>query len=525
MVDGGFPEPATEARGTPPRAVRHVIAIAGGRGGAGASVVAINLAVYLAQLGRKVTLIDADASGAQLHTMLGLTLDLASRVDDPEDDLSTVVTPIPGLSLVPQLYSVGSTSPIRPGRKPRWARGIRQLGTDYVLVDVGAGTAPATLDLCLGADLVLCITTPEPTSVEGTYRFARAISQRRIRQTFVKDRFKIRLVERALAELPPLPAPQELVRTLARYDTTVGELSATELGKLRLRLIVNGVRLRADADLGAFMSDMGLRYLGVSFDYVGAVEHDDAAWLSVIRRRPLLIDSPTSKSARNIERIARRVLALAESREQEHPTRVPIVPDEPSLYDVLFTHRSATDEELRRAYKRQREIYQPGSLPLTSLLADNELVAELSRVEEANETLLDPLRRRAYDMSMFPEEEHQREPRNAAVDAAIEAERAMLREELAREINAETEFTGALLKKVRESQGAELDDIALRTKISLAHLQAIEAEDFPNLPAFVYTRGFIQEIAKFLRLDPAQVSRTYLKRFREWQRASQGHDV
>lgn len=525
MVDGGHPEPATEARNAAPRAVRHVIAVAGGRGGAGASVVAVNVAVYLAQLGRKVALIDADPYGAQLHTMLGLTLDLASHAEDPEEDLSTVLTQVPGLSLVPQLYSVGSTSPIRPGRKPRWARGIRQLPADYVLIDLGAGTAAATLDLCLGADLVLCITVPEPTSVEGTYRFARALFQRRIRQTFLKDRFKIRLVERALTELPPLPSPQVLVRMLARYDTNVGEIAASELGQLRLRLIVNGARLRTDADLGTSMSDMALRYLGVSFDYVGAVEHDDAAWLSVIRRRPLLIDSPTSKSARNIERIARRVLALAESREQERPMLMSLVPDEPSLYDVLFTHRSATDEELRRAYKRQRDIYQPDSLPLTSLLADGELPGELSRIEEAYDTLLDPLRRRAYDMSMFPEEEQQRQPRNAAVDAAIEAERAMLREELAREINAETEFSGALLKKVRESQGAELDDIAVRTKISLAHLQAIEAEDFDNLPAFVYTRGFIQEIAKFLRLDPAQVSRTYLKRYREWQKASQGHDV
>jgi flagellar biosynthesis protein FlhG len=314
-----------------------------------------------------------------------------------------------------------------------------------------------------------------------------------------------------------------VVRALARNDTPLGELGARELSLIRPRLVVNGARLRDDGDVGPEMVDMARRYLGVSFDYLGHIEQDDSVWLSTVRSRPVLVDSPTSKSARNIERIARRVLALATSREQARDVApVSLVPAEPNLYDILFTQRSATDEELRRAYKRQREIYQSGSLPLTSLVDDEKLRAELARVDEAHDTLLDPLRRRAYDISTFPEADESVKPENPLVDAAAEAEREMLRAELVREINAETEFTGALLRKVRESQGTELDDIANRTKISLAHLRAIEAEDFAKFPAFVYARGFLHEVAKCLGLDPSQVTRTYLRRFREWMRASEG---
>jgi flagellar biosynthesis protein FlhG len=268
---------------------------------------------------------------------------------------------------------------------------------------------------------------------------------------------------------------------------------------------------------------MSRRHLGVAFDYLGHIEHDDAVWLSVTRSRPLLVDSPTSKSARNIERIARRVLALAQNRvETKDAGSLVLAPSERSLYDVLLTHRSATDEELRRAHKRQRDIYQPGSLPLTSLLTDEELRAEQARIDEAHDTLLDPLRRRAYDVSTFPAEDPRERPKNPAADEAVQAERAMLRAELAREINAETEFTGALLRKVRESLGTDLEDIASRTKISLPYLRAIEAEDFSGLPAFVYARGFVHEVARCLNLDPTQVTRTYLKRFREWLRATEG---
>jgi flagellar biosynthesis protein FlhG len=377
--------------------------------------------------------------------------------------------------------------------------------------------------LFLTADLALCVSTPEPPSVEVTYRFARALFLRAIRRALVRDRFKLRLVERAMAELEPLPSPIEVVRSVARYDTAVAELVAAELARIRPRLVVNGVRLRPDSELGPAMSELSARYLGVHFDYVGHVEQDDAVWLSVVRRKPLLIDSPTSKSARNIERIARRVLALVTTREQSRAkVEVGILPHEPSLYEVLGTHRGATDEELRRAYKRQRELYQAASLPLTSLLTDQEMAVEQARVEEAHDTLLDPARRRAYDVSVFPEEDG-REPRpNPVIDAALAAERAMLRQELAREINAETDFTGGLLRKVRESQGVELEDIAQHTKISLSHLRAIEGEDFANLPALVYTRGFVQQLAKFLKLDPAQVTRTYLRRMREWKAGPAG---
>ena len=57
------------------------------------------------------------------------------------------------------------------------------------------------------------------------------------------------------------------------------------------------------------------------------------------------------------------------------------------------------------------------------------------------------------------------------------SELIMLQSELAREIHAETQFSGALLQKVRESQGVEIADIAAKTKIAANHLRAIEQDD------------------------------------------------
>ena len=66
-----------------------------------------------------------------------------------------------------------------------------------------------------------------------------------------------------------------------------------------------------------------------------------------------------------------------------------------------------------------------------------------------------------------------------------------------------------------EGQPMTLEQIHRRTKISKTHLHALEEEAYDQLPAVVYVRGFVTELAKYLRLDPAHVQRTYMRRMRE----------
>ena len=228
-----------------------------------------------------------------------------------------------------------------------------------------------------------------------------------------------------------------------------------------------------------------------------------------------------------MERISRRALGLANAnadapgREAERATPISLHDTEPTLYEVLATHRGASDEELRRACKRQRAIFAPNSLPLTSLMGPEELDAAAARIEEAHDTLLDPLKRRAYDLSVFPEEPAKQEVAEIEIDEAAEAERALLRERLEREIQSDTEFTGELLRRVREARGLTLEAIADATKISKRYLEAIETEQFDALPALVYTRGFVQQLARQLKLDPTLVTRTYLARYKRWREANE----
>jgi len=520
-----LPESTTD--GVVPPGSGRLIAVGGGRGGVGKSVLAESLAVYFAQLGKPVVLVDADPTGANLHAHFGLSaarrgpsldgLETGNREGDPLAAWNAALasTSVPGLRLLPAAHdSIDLPLALRASRKARWLSRLRALPAEYVVVDVGPGHGPVAVDLMLAADLAVVVTVPEPPAIETTYRFLRAAFVRRVRRSLLTDKFRLGLFDRALRGIGFLPSPIELVRALTKVERELANLAWMEARRLRLHLVVNQTRVRADQDLGQQMCDLSGRHYGVALDELGHVEHDDTVWLAVRRNRPLLIDSPASKAARNMERISRRVLALLTAR--AHPGVVPsAIPEgRPSLYEALAVSRSATDEEVRRAYKRVKEMYAPSSLAISSLLEPSELAVARTRLDEAYDTLLDPLRRRAYDLSNAPDPEPHTSPEPPKRPALV-AEQTMLQHELAREIGPETEFTGALLRKVREAYGIEISEISGRTKIGKAHLVAIEEDDFASLPAAVYVRGFVAELAKFLRLDPPQVQRTYLRRMRE----------
>lgn len=499
---------------------RRLVVVGGGKGGVGKSVLAQSLAVYFAQLGKQVVLADADPNGSNVHAMLGLPA--ASREPDLAPEAAAqfesflVDSSVQGLRVLPAaLDGIDGPPALRAGRKARWLARLRSIPCDYVVVDAGPGHGSLVVDLLLAADVAITVSVPEPPAIETTYRLLRAAFLRRLRRALARDRFRLALHDRTLKEIGRLPAPLELVRALERKDGALAALAWSEARRLHVYHVVNQTRLRADAELAAQMAQLTERHYGTELAELGYVEQDDSVWLSLRHRRPLLVDSPTSKAARNIERIARRVVALTSSRPHVGEAPPPLPPELPDLYRVLGVGRSASDEEVRRAYKRRLELYAPGNLATSALIPEAALVAEQDRIREAYDTILDPIRRRAYDLSTFPDEEERAAFERALPRPALAAEQLMLQGELEREIGPDTEFDGALLRKVRESQGIDLSEISARTKISRQHLQAIEDEAFDEMPAMVYVRGFVTELAKYLRLDPSQVQKTYLRRARE----------
>jgi cytoskeletal protein RodZ len=68
---------------------------------------------------------------------------------------------------------------------------------------------------------------------------------------------------------------------------------------------------------------------------------------------------------------------------------------------------------------------------------------------------------------------------------------------------------GDRLRREREMRGITLDEISESTKISRRHLEALEREQFDQLPGGVFNKGFVRAYARFLGLDEEQAVADY----------------
>jgi curved DNA-binding protein CbpA len=171
------------------------------------------------------------------------------------------------------------------------------------------------------------------------------------------------------------------------------------------------------------------------------------------------------------------------------------------LYDVLGLEPGASREQVERAYRFSLELYGEGSLATYSLVEPAEAEAERARIQDAYHTLRDPERRRAYDegRGYAPPEAPAVTPPGPARGGEEGAELPSV-------------LTGADLRRIREAQGVSLRYIANASKIGIRFLEYIEGDRFAFLPASVYLRGFLQEYARIVGLDPQGVAEAYMRR-------------
>jgi len=82
------------------------------------------------------------------------------------------------------------------------------------------------------------------------------------------------------------------------------------------------------------------------------------------------------------------------------------------------------------------------------------------------------------------------------------------------ELKNTTEFDGRVLQRARLYKNVSIDRLSEATRISRPYLMAVETNDYKALPAAVFTRGFVVQIARALGLNENQVAASYIKMFK-----------
>lgn len=289
---------------------KKIIAVGGGKGGVGKSIICANLAVGMAIAGQDVVLVDADYGASNLHAILGISnpkygfRDFFAQNDiDPHSLL--LETGISDLKFLSGAGDIAGSANIGP-EHVKWITSIiKKLNADMVFMDLGPGINYNILDYFNISDQGVVVTIPEMPSVMNTFSFLKAALFRRFNLAFhdkpqLHYLFDHSMQPEAEGEIHSV---EQLKETLAEKAPECLPVAESIIASFKPGLIVNRVRRTKDLLLGDNLIKLTQKYLEVNLQYLGYLVESDRVRDSVEEMIPFLIKDPQSKPSENLQQI------------------------------------------------------------------------------------------------------------------------------------------------------------------------------------------------------------------------------
>ncbi len=322
------------------RRAKRIIAIGGGKGGVGKSLVASNLAIAFAQAGQRTVLIDADLGAANQHTLFGFDrvhLSLQALFAKEVDDLESILLDVgvPNLSLVAGCGAIPGAANIAHAQKQKLMRRIEGLDADVVVIDVGAGIAYNVVDLYTLADLRVVVLLPQLTSFQNAYAFLKAAVYRSIRDA-AKKIGRQDLVD-DLVPTSETDRVEDVLAQLERFDPHVATMARRRVETFGAYLIGNQIIAPKDRGTLVAVSRMFHDFLSLEATLLGNLRFNRLIADSINARRPVLLSHPYDDCSQALVRCADGLLAadvdaLRKRRESaDHAAEVAARPDSDDL--------------------------------------------------------------------------------------------------------------------------------------------------------------------------------------------------
>lgn len=240
----------------------QVIAVTGGKGGVGKSNISVNLSIALAEMRRRVVLMDADLGLANIDVLLGLKTDknLADVLSGEVGLEEVMVTGPAGIKVVPASSGVQQMAALGPQEHAALIHAFSELSQqlDVLVVDTAAGISDTVVSFVRASQEVIVVVCDEPSSITDAYALIKLLNK--------------------------------------------------EHDMFRFRVVANMTR-SAQEGQGLFnkLNMVCERFLDVSLQYVGHVPFDENVRKAVQKQKPILEYAPNCKAAMAIRKIAEQV--------------------------------------------------------------------------------------------------------------------------------------------------------------------------------------------------------------------------
>ena len=173
----------------------RVLTITSGKGGVGKSNVAVNMAVWLRRMERKVIIIDADLGLANVEVMFGAVpqynlSDLIYR----GKSIREIITKGPmDIGFISGGLGIAGLNNLSKDQIVYLVHSLAELNemADVIIIDTGAGISDSVLEFVLASPEILLVSTPEPSSLTDAYSLLKALYRNPI---FSRDKTKINVI-------------------------------------------------------------------------------------------------------------------------------------------------------------------------------------------------------------------------------------------------------------------------------------------------------------------------------------------
>jgi flagellar biosynthesis protein FlhG len=247
---------------TPPAEAR-VITITSGKGGVGKTNFTVNLAIKLAQMGKRVIIIDADLGLSNVDVIMGKIskYNLSDVIKNNKDIMEILeegpygVRFISGGSGVQELIKLNKLQMVDLLMKI----GKLDSEADIILIDTGAGLSESVLSFVHASKEVILVTTPDPTAITDAYALIKTIS--------LKDSYK------------------------------------------NIKIVVN----RVESDTEAYnildrLKVVSEKFIGIKLNSLGFIMYDNCVSKSVKIQQPFVLNYSKCEATKNINDIAKILL-------------------------------------------------------------------------------------------------------------------------------------------------------------------------------------------------------------------------
>ena len=366
-----------------------IIPIASGKGGVGKTLVAVNLGIQMASKGKNTVIVDLDVGGSNLHTFMGMKSTrhgvgdfLVSHRRKAHTETFNdyrVQTRYENLQIVQGDQMIPDVANISPSQKKRLLEQIRTLDNEVIILDLGAGSHTSVVDFFLLSNQGIVVCIPNYPSILNSFSLLKTCVYRFFRYYFNDPKIRriINTVKRRDEE-GKFPSFWDILNRIAEenHDTAIQFKNIVD--QLKPVVIFNMVDDKQDVKLIRQLIELIYNKLLLDIDILGYLPRSDETMKSVKERTPISDLMPNSKTVKNFQQMATKLMEYAEFNkplfnmkqyqssieelEEQVEDDIPVVDDElkKEVAKILAKEEAKLAEAQR---KRMRQIATPPSPP------------------------------------------------------------------------------------------------------------------------------------------------------------------